>query len=49
VPQLKQKLRNILGLFFFLNSQFYLIDDLKQKIETKVPVKKVGTCFYYLK
>jgi hypothetical protein len=34
---------------FYLNSRFYLIDDLKQKIETKIPVKKVVTCFYYLK
>ena len=33
---------------FYLNSRFYLIDDLKHTIETKIPVKQIVTCFYYL-
>ena len=33
---------------FYLNNNFFLIDDLKSgKIETKIPRIKVVTCFYY--
>ena len=34
---------------FYLNSRFFLFDDLSQSIVQKIPKLKVVTCFYFLK
>ena len=33
---------------FYLNSIFFLIDDLNPKMETKQPKQKIVTCFYFV-